>query len=73
MTTYHAALRDETGCDFSVSLEAKSRQKAFNHLNENYPESRVLSVETQAQINKRESRSYRWNRRAIWGDSIDLY
>lgn len=73
MTTYHAALRDETGCDFAVSVEAKTRQKAFDHLHENYPESRVLSVETQAQINKREARSYRYHNRTIWGDTVDLY
>lgn len=58
MTKYYAVLRDETGCDFSANIEAKSRQEAFNYLHRNYPESRVIDVETMAQIRRREARYY---------------
>lgn len=73
MTKYHAVLRDETGCDFTASVEAKTRQAAFDYLHENYPESRVIDVETAAQINRREARTYRWHQRAYDRDEQDLY
>jgi hypothetical protein len=72
MTQYHAALRDETGCDFTASVEAKTRQEAFKRLHENYPESRVIDVETVAQIRRREANGS-WLQKAYDRDEQDLY
>lgn len=73
MTKYYAILRDETGCDFSANIDATSRQEAFNHLHQNYPESRVIDVETVAQIRRREARYYIRQQRVYDRDEQDLY
>lgn len=73
MTKYYAFLRDETGCDFTASCEAKNRQEAFNHLHENYPESRVIDVETLAQFRRREARYYIQQQRVYDRDEQGLY
>jgi len=73
MTMYHATMRDETGCDFTASISAKTRQEAFDHLHENYPESRVVNVATAAQIRQREARTYQRHQRAYARDEQDLY
>lgn len=73
MTEYYAVLRDETGCDFLAYVEAKSRQEAFNHLHQNYPESRVIDVETLAQSRRREARCYSRQQQIYDRDEQDLY
>lgn len=64
MTTYHAVMLDETGCEFGVKLTARSRAKAYEILREDYPESRVDQLETVAQAHRREERLYQQIKRA---------
>lgn len=64
MTTYHAVMCDETGCEFGVSVKAKSRAAAYEALHEDYPESRVVQVETGNEVTQRQRRVYRAAQRA---------
>ena len=47
MVKFHAVMIDETGCEFGVSLEAESRDEAYDELKEDYPESRIDVLKTQ--------------------------
>jgi hypothetical protein len=49
---------DETGCEFGVSLEAKSRADAYEQLREDYPESRCDQLESRQDTEEREQRMY---------------
>jgi hypothetical protein len=49
---------DETGCEFGVSLEAETRDKAYEELEEMYPESRVDQLEDEEQTRERERLIY---------------
>lgn len=55
MTHFHAVLLDETRCEFGASIEADSRDEAYERLAENYPESRVVQLESPEDTRKRES------------------
>lgn len=55
MTSYHAVMIDETGCEFGVDFEADSGESALEYLYENYPESRCDQLETPAQSAEREA------------------
>lgn len=59
MTTFHAVMLDETGCEFGASVTAKSRSAAYDKLRDNYPESRCVQLESPADTAKREARMYR--------------
>jgi len=59
MTKFHAVMIDETGCEFGVSVTARSREAAFDKLREDYPESRCDQLESPADTRKREQRMYR--------------
>ena len=54
MTKYHAVMLDETGCEFGVSFEAKSRERAWDYLDYNYPESRCVQLEDPSDRARRE-------------------
>ena len=45
MTTFHAILIDETGCEFSEYIESCNASEAYEELQGDYPESSVVRVE----------------------------
>ena len=45
MTTFHAILIDETGCEFSAYIESCNASEAYDELQDAYPESSVVRVE----------------------------
>jgi len=58
MINYWAVLTDETGCEFGAGVRAKSRDEAWDKISEDYPESRVVQLESPADTAKREQRIY---------------
>jgi hypothetical protein len=58
MTHFHAVLTDETGCEFGAGVDADSRDEAYNTLREDYPESRVVQLESPQDSRDREARIY---------------
>lgn len=58
MTRYHAVMLDETRCEFGVSVEADSREEAYQKLAENYEESRCVQLESPSDTAARESATY---------------
>jgi len=61
---YWAVLLDETGCEFGAGVKARSYEEAREKLQENYPESRVVQLETPADRADREQRMYD----RLWGE-----
>lgn len=59
MTTYHAVMIDETGCEFGVNITARSRNEAYEKLRDYYPESKCDQLESPADTRRREKRLYR--------------
>jgi hypothetical protein len=59
MTTYHAVMLDETGCEFGVTVKARTRAAAYEKLREDYVESRCVQLESHLDTMKRERRQYR--------------
>ncbi len=55
MTRFHAVMIDETGCEFGVDIEAKTRADAFDALRDDYPESRCDQLESPEDTRDRES------------------
>ena len=58
MTNYWAVLLDETGCEFGAGVSAKSRDEAWVMISENYPESRVVQLESPYDTAEREYETY---------------
>lgn len=58
MQNYHAVLLDECGMEFGAGTRAASRDEAYDHFAENYPESRVIQLESAAETQEREARIY---------------
>ena len=58
MIEYHAVMLDETGCEFGTSVEANSRNEAYDILREDYPESRCIQLESPADRKAREQDLY---------------
>jgi hypothetical protein len=58
MTKYHAVMLDETGCEFGVELEADSREDAYEQLEDDYPESNCVQLESRADSDARERAMY---------------
>jgi hypothetical protein len=54
MTQFHAVMLDETGCEFGVTLEARDRSAAYDLLEDDYPESRVVQLEDPGQREQRQ-------------------
>ena len=83
MSTYHAVMLDETGCEFGVSVpEDRDGLSAREWLAECYPESRCVQLETPEQTTEREqaiydhvSRGGDWDEdgRPIYGADYDDY
>ncbi len=58
MTFYHAVLIDETGCEFGADTDAIDKATAWEWFRENYPESRVVQVESSEDTHAREKAVY---------------
>lgn len=46
MTYYHAVFEDECGGEFGAGVEAGSKDEAYKLLREDYPESRIVQMES---------------------------
>lgn len=72
MTKFHAVMLDETRCEFGVSISAPSRAKAYAYLEDNYPESQCVQLESSADTRRREKAMYdRLNREYETGYESD--
>lgn len=58
MTQYHAVLLDETGCEFGHTFEASSREEAWDEINDMFPESRCVQLESPEDTARREQALY---------------
>lgn len=58
MTYYHAVFTDECGGEFGAGTEANSHEEARAILEENYPESRIVQLESPADTREREDNLY---------------
>lgn len=68
MTKYWAVMLDETGCEFGVGVEAKSRDEAWDMLYEDYPESECVQLESPEDTYERERSMYARLERELDGD-----
>lgn len=59
MPRYQAVLRDETNCEFVVTIDAHDMGDAYDQLHDDYPESRVTSVQTEEQVEADRNQLYR--------------
>jgi len=77
MTYYHAVFQDECGGEFGAGTEANSREEAYSILEENYPESRIVQLESPADTAAREHALYASISRELdgddWGEEDDEY
>ena len=73
MIRFHAVMLDETRCEFGVSVEAKTRADAYEQLEENYPESKCVQLESPEDTRERERRLYEWSERLYNGEVFDDY
>lgn len=67
MTQYHAVLLDETGCEFGHTFHANSRTEAWDHVKEQFPESRCIQLEDPSDTADREQAVYERMAREIDG------
>jgi len=58
MTQYHAVLLDETGCEFGHTFYADSREEAWTKMQENFPESRCVQIESPEDTIRRQKEIY---------------
>lgn len=58
MVKFHAVMLDETGCEFGAGVEAEDREAAREQLRDNYPESRVVQLESPEDTRQREAVMY---------------
>lgn len=56
MIKYWAVMLDETRCEFGVGIEANSKAEAYAILEEDYPESRCVQLESPEDTRERERR-----------------
>lgn len=59
LTHYHAVLLDETGCEFGAGCDARSKDEARMILANDYPESRIVQIESPQDEAKRVSAMHR--------------
>lgn len=71
MTAYWAVLLDETGCEFGAGVTASDKAAAYDYLRENYPESRVVQVESPEDRRERERAIEAQVLREVYGDYWD--
>lgn len=72
MIKFHAVMIGECGEEFSVDLEAPSREAAYEQLEEDYPESRVDILEDDRQMSERERRVYEYAERCLEDPYYDI-
>lgn len=72
MTDYWAVLLDETGCEFGAGVTATDREAAYDYLRDNYPESRVVQLESPQDRAEREARIWRETEHSMY-DMEDDY
>jgi hypothetical protein len=58
MIKFHAVLTDECGSEFGADVEANSRMEAYDILNEDYPESHIMQLESPDDTARREKAVY---------------
>jgi hypothetical protein len=58
MINFHAVMVDETGCEFGADVRATTREEAYEMLEENYPESRCVQLESSEDTARREAEIY---------------
>jgi hypothetical protein len=58
MINFHAVMVDETGCEFGADVRATTREEAYEMLEENYPESRCVQLESPEDTKRREAEIY---------------
>lgn len=58
MTYYHAVMIDETGCEFGAGVYADTREEAYERLEDSYPESRCVQLESPEDTARREAEIY---------------
>lgn len=58
MTTWHAVMTGEDGGEFGVTHRAETRRAAEDYLEEQYPESRCVQLESPADTAAREAEIY---------------
>jgi hypothetical protein len=58
MTYYHAVFEGEDGSEFGAGCEASSREEARRRLEDNYPESRIVQLESPEDTREREAAIY---------------
>jgi len=68
MFSFHAVMLDETGCEFGVSIYSASHADAAEQLAEDYPESRIVQLETTGQSRQREADLYHRLQREMDGE-----
>jgi hypothetical protein len=55
---FHAVLSDECGGEFGADIVATDREAAYDELNEQFPESTVVQLESPEDTQKREHDTY---------------
>lgn len=68
---FHAVMSDAPGHEFGASCTASSRSEAYEILAENYPESRVLQLESPEDTQAREDAIWARAEREADGDYDD--
>jgi hypothetical protein len=58
MTYYHAVFDGEDGGEFGAGCEAESKEQARRRLEDNYPESRIVQLESPEDAREREYQLY---------------
>jgi hypothetical protein len=52
---FHAVLLDETRCEFGADTEANTKAEAYEWFRDNYPESKVVQLESCEEADQREA------------------
>jgi hypothetical protein len=52
---FHAVLLDETRCEFGADVDAEDREAAYKWLEDQYPESNVIQLESPNDTRQREA------------------
>lgn len=74
MTHFHAVFIDETGQgEFGVGIEAKDRMSAILELQEQYPESRLVQLESPQDRADRLARIWREAERSMYEEDGEWY
>ena len=73
MTTWNAVMRDETGCEFHAnSVEADTRDEAWDLFADDYPESTVVEVWREGETNPTTARAEEYAQRCLDDPYYDI-